>query len=96
MVLGLLDYLDDDATVSLLSMLREVLRPGGVLLLSNLHAPNPWRALMELTADWNVIHRTVPEFEGLVRAVGGFDPPSTTLHVSGTNLYCAARRSLDL
>lgn len=93
MVLGLLDYLTDADTVDFLTGLAQALRPGGVMLLSNLSGPNPWRPLMEFTADWKVIHRSVAEFEGLVHQTRVLGDPRTELHGSGTNLYCAARRA---
>ncbi len=90
LVLGLLDYLDDAQVVGFLRSLAGAARPGGLLLASNLHAPNPWRSLMELTSDWNVAHRSVAEFEGLVNATGALRGARSELHESGTNLYCAA------
>lgn len=90
-VLGLLDYLEDAQIVTFLEAIAKTVRPGGLLLTSNLHVTNPWRALMEMTADWNVAHRSVAGFEALVTATGAFGAPRTDLHASGTNLYCAAR-----
>lgn len=92
-VLGLLDYLDDAQIVRFLAAMSTVLRPGGRLLLSNLHTTNPWRSLMELTADWVVAHRTVAGFEALVAESGAYGDIRTRLHTSGTNLYCAATRA---
>lgn len=92
-VLGLLDYLDDAQIVRFLTAMSAVLRPDGRLLLSNLHATNPWRSLMELTADWVVAHRTVAGFEALVAEAGAYGDIRTRLHSTGTNLYCAATRT---
>jgi 2-polyprenyl-3-methyl-5-hydroxy-6-metoxy-1,4-benzoquinol methylase len=90
LVLGLLDYLTDEQVVAFLRGLAPAIRPGGLLLTSNLHVVNPWRALMEFTSDWTVAHRSVDGFEGLVRATGALVGPRTELHATGTNLYCAA------
>jgi extracellular factor (EF) 3-hydroxypalmitic acid methyl ester biosynthesis protein len=92
-VLGLLDYVEDRAVPELLGGLAESLVPGGRMLLSNLHEPNPWRSMMELTADWNVFHRTVPAFETLVARSEAFVDVHSVVHASGTNLYCRAVRA---
>ena len=91
LVLGLLDYLTDAAVVSFLGALAPALKPGGLLLTSNVHSTNPWRSLLELTADWSVAHRSVDQFEGLVGATRILHGARTEVHGSGTNLYCAAR-----
>ena len=93
LVLGLLDYLDDAAVQRFVGALATVLRPGGELLLSNLHVQNPWRSFMEYAAEWTVAHRTVEGFERLVHA----DGRSETLEIgpdgdSGTNLFYVGRR----
>ncbi|MDP2316348.1 MAG: class I SAM-dependent methyltransferase [Pseudomonadota bacterium] len=92
MVLGLLDYLPDAVVVRFLKALSATLRPGGTLLTSNLTGPNPWRALMELTSDWVVAHRTVAGFEALVSATTTLAPTRTDIHASGVNLYNASIR----
>lgn len=94
LVLGLLDYLDDDQVVAFLRALAPALRPHGLLLTSNLHVDNPWRALMELTADWTVAHRTVEGFEALVDRTRILGRSRTDLHPSRTNLYNAAQLSM--
>lgn len=92
MVLGLLDYLPDEVVVRFLRSLAGALVPGGAMLTSNLTGPNPWRAMMELTADWNVAHRSVAGFETLVAATGVLASVRTDVHTSGVNLYNAAAR----
>lgn len=91
LVLGLLDYLTDAAARRLLAALAQRLRPGGELLLSNLHVVNPWRAFMEYTLDWVVRHRDLAGLADLA-------PPTIEpleLHpdpAAGTNLLFAGRR----
>ncbi len=92
LVLGLLDYLEDPICVAFLESLATALRPGGLILLSNVSGPNPARALMETVGGWRVIHRTPERFAGLVGAAEHFGDLDVTVHDSGTNVYVAARR----
>lgn len=91
-VLGLLDYLDDAMCVTFLRSLADTIRPGGLLLLSNVSGPNPARALVETVGGWRILHRTPEAFAALVGAVERFTELDVTVHVSGTNVYVAATR----
>ena len=54
---GLFDYLPDRWAVATLSRGRELLVPGGRMLLSNIAGGNPFRPWIEYLADWWLIER---------------------------------------
>jgi extracellular factor (EF) 3-hydroxypalmitic acid methyl ester biosynthesis protein len=96
LVLGLLDYLPDNAVTKFLDALVTLLQPDGDILLSNVHTLNPWRAFMEYVGDWVVIHREEREFEAL--AIG--KPPRLRMveaktDETGTNLFFVGRRDMS-
>ncbi|HEY6411308.1 MAG TPA: class I SAM-dependent methyltransferase [Ktedonobacteraceae bacterium] len=93
LVLGLLDYLPAPAVTNLIDILTTLLKPGGDILLTNVHSRNPWRSFMEYIGEWRVIAREEREFSDL--ALG--NPSRLRLlelitDESGTNLYFAGRR----
>lgn len=93
LVLGLLDYMPAAAIRRFLAALRSTLRPGGLLLLTNLRAGNPWRSYMELLLEWPVEHRSPDEFAGLVADDGHLETLSLAPDpASGTNLFYVGRR----
>jgi len=93
-VAGLLDYLKDNVANRFLDLLAPLVAPGGRVLLTNLHRPNPWRAFMEYVGDWRVRHREQDAFRTLCE--GGPGRGLATLELtcdeSGTNLFWAGRR----
>ncbi|MBZ4421808.1 class I SAM-dependent methyltransferase [Myxococcus sp. RHSTA-1-4] len=93
-VAGLLDYLKDATAERVLDALASLVVPGGRVLLTNLHHPNPWRAFMEYVGDWRVLHRSREEFQAL--CVGGparrLSSLELTCDTSGTNVFWAGRR----
>lgn len=93
LVLGLLDYLRERPARRLLAALGPLVRPGGVLLLTNLHAENPWRAYMEDLLDWPAWHRSRADFERLVAQLDLETLELAPDPESGTNLFYAGRRA---
>ncbi|MCP3142734.1 methyltransferase domain-containing protein [Pyxidicoccus xibeiensis] len=93
-VAGLLDYLTDKVAERFLDVLAALVAHGGLVLLTNLHRPNPWRAFMEYVGDWRVLHRSTEEFQALCE--GGPERRLATLELtsdaSDTNLFWAGRR----
>ncbi len=61
---GLFDYLDHRVAVRLVKNLRELLKPGGILAISNGadKYSNPSASWMEWVAEWYLIYRTRDEF----------------------------------
>jgi SAM-dependent methyltransferase len=93
LVLGLLDYLPDAAVTAFLDALVPLLAEDGEILLTNVHASNPWRTLMEYEGDWGVIQRAVEQFAAL--AVGS--PPRLTVaecaqDETGMNIFFAGHK----
>ncbi len=94
LVLGLLDYLKDEAVERFLRAIGGVLAPGGDILLTNLHMENPWRAFMEYALEWTVEHRTLAGFSELVARAGRFEALEAGPDpAAGTNLFYAGRRT---
>lgn len=92
LVLGLLDYLDDRSLTAFLDTLAGALAPGGMILLTNLHAENPWRSFMDYVGHWEVIHRTKADFERLAVGDGRFGLIEHRTDETGTNLFFLGRR----
>ncbi|MCS7090946.1 MAG: class I SAM-dependent methyltransferase [Verrucomicrobiota bacterium] len=89
---GLFDYLSDAVCRSLLRYMYEQLRPGGLLLATNVHPCNPLRNGMEHLLDWHLIHRTGEEMAALAREL----PPTTETRVwaesTGVNVFLEIRK----
>jgi SAM-dependent methyltransferase len=74
---GLFDYLDERIAMRLVSNLKKLVKPGGVIMISNAldkySTPSPtW---MEWIGEWYLIYRTENEFKNIFIA-GGFAPSS--------------------
>jgi SAM-dependent methyltransferase len=90
---GLFDYLDAKLATRLISNLKKLLKPGGVLAISNYRDrhSNPSLYLMEWVAEWNLIYRTEDEFLRLF-IEAGFKPEYLTLQFEEQKImqYCLA------
>ena len=89
---GLFDYLADKACARLIAYFERHLRPGGTVLVTNVHVNNPERFWMEHFMEWYLIYR---EEAGLVRLF----PPSlpqvrTYTDPTGVNLFAEAIKPL--
>ncbi len=65
---GLLDYLPERAARTLLQHVGEMLKPGGLLGVTNIAAANPWRHMLQLLTNWTLIERSHEEMSSLLRA----------------------------
>lgn len=91
--LGVLDYLHTDAAAAFLTRLVPLVRPGGTLLLSNMHASNPWRSAMEYVVDWQVIHRELPALHDLLAvSAPALTPAELTTDDTGASMFYAGVR----
>lgn len=69
---GLFDYLDERITQRLIANLRKMLKPGGVLAISDVRDKfsNPSIYFMEWVGDWNLIYRPDDEFRAFFKLAG--------------------------
>lgn len=89
---GLFDYLADKACARLIAYFDKHLRPGGTLLVTNVHSNNPERFWMEHFMEWYLIYR---EEAGLTQLFPDTLPQVTTYtDATGVNLFAEAVKPL--
>jgi extracellular factor (EF) 3-hydroxypalmitic acid methyl ester biosynthesis protein len=82
---GLFDYLADKACARLIGYFEHHLRPGGTLLVTNVHSNNPERFWMEHFLEWYLIYRNESNMESLFpEALPGV---TTFTDATGVNLF---------
>lgn len=79
---GLFDYLADKACARLISYFESRLRPGGTLLVTNVHSFNPERYWMEHFMEWYLIYR---DEEG-IRRLFPSSLPDVHTYTDATNI----------
>ncbi len=89
---GLFDYLADKACTRLIAYFDRYLRPGGTILVTNVHVNNPERHWMEHFMEWYLIYR---DEAGLVRLFPGSLPNvKTYTDATGVNLFAESVKPL--
>lgn len=88
---GLFDYLADKACTRLLTYFERHLRPGGQLLVTNVHASNPERFWMEHFMEWYLIYRDEEGMEQLFP--DGFTGVTTYTDATGVNLFAEVTKA---
>jgi extracellular factor (EF) 3-hydroxypalmitic acid methyl ester biosynthesis protein len=92
---GLFDYLPDPVCSKLMAIFWELVAPGGLLLVSNVHSNNPSRGWMECMVDWHLIYRNAAQ-------MGEILPPNVTedqvrifVEEIGVNIFAEIRKPQD-
>lgn len=67
---GLFDYLTEPVARMTAQRMFLSLKPGGRMIIGNFSTDNPSASLMELSLDWNLIHRTQADLERLYQNLG--------------------------
>jgi extracellular factor (EF) 3-hydroxypalmitic acid methyl ester biosynthesis protein len=89
---GLFDYLADKACARLIAYFDRHLRPGGTLLVTNVHSSNPERFWMEHFMEWYLIYR---DEGGLTKLFPSTLPDvKTYTDATGVNLFAEAVKPL--
>lgn len=92
---GLFDYLADAVCQRLLGVLYRWLRPGGLLLATNVDAPRPYYLSMEYMLDWHLICRSAVKFQELVRLALPSDQVLIRADFTGFNVIAEIRKPID-
>lgn len=89
---GLFDYLADKACSRLIAYFERHLKPGGTLLVTNVHSNNPERHWMEHFMEWYLIYR---DEAGIVELFPeGLPAVRTYTDATGVNLFAEAVKPL--
>jgi len=67
---GLFDYLSDRVCSRLISLFCKWTKPGGLVVVTNVHPRNEYRAVMEHVLDWYLTYRDEAEMEHLAHVEG--------------------------
>jgi len=90
---GLFDYLSQRVCKRLVDLFCTMIRPGGIVIVTNVAASNPRKAWMEYVMEWNLIYRNEDEMHDLVPE--GF--PVSRIEVkedsTGVNLFLEIERA---
>lgn len=84
---GLFDYLSQRVCKRLVELFCTMVRPGGVVIVTNVATSNPRKAWMEYVMEWNLIYRNEDDMKDLVP--DGIPLHDTTVRAdsTGVNLF---------
>ncbi len=84
---GLFDYLSQRVCKRLVELFCSMIRPGGIVIVTNVAASNPRKAWMEYVMEWNLIYRNEQDMNDLVPE--GLNLKGTTVKAdaTGVNLF---------
>lgn len=84
---GLYDYLTDAVCRRLSTQLHRLVRPGGLLLTTNVHSSNPWPMVMDFIMDWHLIYRTADEMLATNPVDASVEDMKVSSDCTGVNIY---------
>lgn len=92
---GLFDYIPQKLCQQLTSLFYRMLRPGGLLVVTNVAACNPSRHWMELCVDWHLVYRDAEEMRALIPAAVNRDECRLLSDESGVNSFLEVRKPIN-
>lgn len=81
---GLFDYLSDRVCSRLLKLFHTWVRPGGIVIATNVHSDTDCKGTMEHIADWYLIYRNDEQFLALAQ---GLPPARVFAEETGLNIF---------
>lgn len=92
---GLFDYLSDQVCLRLMNIFYEMVRPGGLLLATNVDVSNPLRNGMEHLLDWHLIYRTSHQARALIPDKASPEDFCVQSDVTGVNIFIEVRKPIS-
>lgn len=89
---GLFDYLSDQVCLRLMNIFYGMVKPGGLLLATNVDVSNPMRNTMETLLEWHLIYRTSQQARKLMPENAHPDDFSVTSDITGVNIFIEVRK----
>jgi extracellular factor (EF) 3-hydroxypalmitic acid methyl ester biosynthesis protein len=87
---GLFDYFPDNVCRNLLQLYYRWVRPGGLLVTTNVHSNNPARPMMEHLMEWYLIYRDEAQLASL--APKDSDGGEVFADETGVNVFLTIRK----
>lgn len=84
---GLFDYLSQRVCKRLVELFCSMLRPGGIVIVTNVAQSNPRKAWMEYVMEWNLIYRDENDMNDLVPEQLDLKGTSVVADSTGVNLF---------
>jgi extracellular factor (EF) 3-hydroxypalmitic acid methyl ester biosynthesis protein len=92
---GLFDYLSDQVCLRLMNIFYDMVRPGGLLLTTNVDVSNPLRNGMEHLLDWHLIYRTSHQARALIPDKASPEDFSVKSDITGVNIFIEVRKPIN-
>jgi extracellular factor (EF) 3-hydroxypalmitic acid methyl ester biosynthesis protein len=89
---GLFDYLSDQVCLRLMNIFYDMVRPGGLLLATNVDVSNPLRNGMEHLLDWHLIYRTSHQARNLKPDKASPEDFCVKSDITGVNIFIEVRK----
>lgn len=89
---GLFDYLSDNVSRRLTSLMYDWVAPGGMVLVTNVEASNPSKGWMEFVVDWHLFYRNVRDMETLIPVQASAENARVFTEPSGYNIFLEIRK----
>lgn len=89
---GLFDYLTESTCKEMMDIFYDLVLPGGLLLVTNVHSNNPLRYGMEHLLDWHLIYRDEKEIRALTPEEAMDENVSVHADETGVNLFLKIRK----
>jgi extracellular factor (EF) 3-hydroxypalmitic acid methyl ester biosynthesis protein len=89
---GLFDYLPDRICKELLSILYDMLAPGGVLLATNVDCSNPIRNMLDYLLEWHLIYRTGAQMRTFAPEAAEANSVSVQADPTSVNVFLEVRK----
>ncbi|MBK1829207.1 class I SAM-dependent methyltransferase [Verrucomicrobiaceae bacterium R5-34] len=89
---GLFDYLSQKVCKRLVELFTKLIRPGGMLITTNVASTNPRIGWMEYVVEWNLIYRNDWEMLDLIPLDGTILQTDLKRDATGVNLFLEIRK----
>ena len=89
---GVFDYLSDRICKRLMDIFYGMLKPGGLLIATNVDASNPSRNGMEYLLEWHLIYRNTIQMQALIPSRAPPGSASLKSDETGVNIYLEVRK----
>lgn len=89
---GLFDYLGDRICGRLINLFYSQVRPGGLVVVTNVHPVNPSRGIMEHLQEWYLLLRDENQMLQLAPQIGR---QTVTTESTGVNVFLEIRKEAD-